>query len=620
MAKPLITEKAIRALANAKSFARGQEYFRDGAVSEVVRRGNRVTAEVEGGELYEVTISLRDGDVAEARCTCPYDWDGYCKHIVAVLLKLAEAADDVTERPPIAELIRDLDRDDLADLLVKRLETDRGLAIWIEAELATMAARRSSATSSGDRRKVLVDTGPIREQARLVLAGRYRRARYWDDYRSRGDIDELRDLVEKAVPFLETGDGLNALRVLESIADAFVDKWIEQLADSDEHMYELFADLGRLVAEAALMSDLSADDREYFKDSAEDWQSRLADYGIEDAFDVAIGAFERGWDDPALQAVLAGKGKSWPPSGEDRWVEHQLTALRLRVLEACGKTEEYLRLARAARARGEYAVMLVKLKRTAEAVKYALKSFKKPDESLELAKALRNADQNDDALKVAEAGLRLASERDRDTLHSVVPLAHWLREYAGTMRKPDLALKAALAAFEGSLSFDDFSAVKSWAGNQWDKMRRDVLALLARARHASDRTEIYLSEGLINEAIRSVDGRFEYGTYDDTLMRLAEAAHASHSDWVIKLAMTHATRIMEANDAGNYALAARWLEKAALAHEAAGREDAWMACLDDLIERHRRKYKLRPLLQELRGTRETVPGMRKPAVIARRRA
>jgi hypothetical protein len=25
------------------------------------------------------------------------------------------------------------------------------------------------------------------------------------------------------------------------------------------------------------------------------------------------------------------------------------------------------------------------------------------------------------------------------------------------------------------------------------------------------------------------------------------------------------------------------------------------ACLDELIERHRRKYKLRPLLEELRG-------------------
>ena len=613
MAKPLITEKTIRTLANAKSFARGQEYFREGAVSEVRRRGNRVTAEVEGGDLYEVAISFDDSGIEDAQCTCPYDWDGYCKHIVAVLLKLAHGSDDVMERPSVAEVIRSLDRDDLARLLTKRLESDRGLASWIEAELAGMEARRTGG-------KALVDTGPIREQARVVLAGRYRRARYSDGYRSGGDTAALRDLVAAAIPFLESGDGLNALRVLESVADAFVDDWIEHSAGSDEDMYELFAELGRLVAEAALMGDIPPDDRDAFKDAAEDWQSRLSDYGVEDAFDVAIAALESGWDDPLLQSVLAGERKTWPASGRDDWVENELTALRLRALEACGKTEEYLRLARAAGARADYAVMLVKLKRTSEAVKYALKSFKHPDESLALTKELESAGQNDEAIRIAEAGLRLGDVPD-DASESFVPLAHWLREFAGAVRKPDLALKAAVAAFRGSLSIEDFGAVKSWAGSAWPEMRDEILATLKHAQDAPERTEIYLSEGLVDEAVHSVDDDdFKFGAHDETLMRLAEAAHATHSDWVIKLAMTQATGIMEGNRAGDYALAARWLEKAALAHEAAGREDAWMACLDELIERHRRKHKLRPLLQELRGTREAPPARRKPLVIERRRA
>src|SRR5262245_24170730 len=119
MGKPLITEKAIRALANAKSFARGQEYYREGAVSDVIRRGTRVTAEVDGSELYEVTILLDDESVADAECTCPYDWGGYCKHIIAVLLKLAHGPDDVAERALPSELIQGLDREDLANLLLK---------------------------------------------------------------------------------------------------------------------------------------------------------------------------------------------------------------------------------------------------------------------------------------------------------------------------------------------------------------------------------------------------------------------------------------------------------------------------------------------------------------------
>ena len=84
-------------------------------------------------------------------------------------------------------------------------------------------------------------------------------------------------------------------------------------------------------------------------------------------------------------------------------------------------------------------------------------------------------------------------------------------------------------------------------------------------------------------------------------MHLASMAHASHPQWVIRLAMHQANSIMDANQADHYARAAQWLEKAALAHEVQGREDDWRTCLDELIERHRRKYKLRPLLEELRG-------------------
>jgi uncharacterized Zn finger protein len=115
-------------------------------------------------------------------------------------------------------------------------------------------------------------------------------------------------------------------------------------------------------------------------------------------------------------------------------------------------------------------------------------------------------------------------------------------------------------------------------------------------------TRIYLSEGLIDDAVRSVGDRFGYGAaHDETLLRLAAIAHTSHPDWVIRVAMSQAASIMDGNRAGHYELAVQWLEKAALAYEVLGREDDWRACLDELIERHRRTYKLRPLLEGLRG-------------------
>ena len=601
VAKQRISKEMIRALANAESFARGRSYASDGSVSDLLRRGDRLTAEVEGSEFepYQVSIRLHGDGVTDAHCTCPYDWGGYCKHIVAVLLKFADENTPVVERKPIAELLAELDQPRLIELLEKRTEIDPGLATWIEAELATAIP---AGPPDAGRRRTQVDPAPVREQARVLLAARNRRGRYWDGYRSSGDIEELQRLVEKAVPFLEMGDGANALRILEPIGEAFVDDWLDHAYDTDEHMYELFADLGRLIAEAALMSELAADERDALAETLEEWQGRLEEYGIDEGFHVAIRALQTDWDDPALAAVMAGKGRSWPPSGAHDWLEDQLTAVRLRVLEACGRTEEYLNLARAVRAHTSYASMLVKLERTPEATAYAVKSFKRPGEALVLAKALREAAAHDDALKIADTGLGLAGD-DADKIEgsSAVPLACWLRDYAGGLGRTAVALKAARVAFEHLLSLEAFRAVQTWAGANWHAIRKDLLAHLARALHAYDKIRIYLSEGLIDEAVHAVGDRFGNGAHDETLMQLASAAHASHPEWVIRLAMHQANSIMDANRAGHYALAAHWLEKVALAHEVLGREDYWRACLDELIERHRRKYRLRPLLESLRG-------------------
>jgi hypothetical protein len=87
-------------------------------------------------------------------------------------------------------------------------------------------------------------------------------------------------------------------------------------------LYELFADLSCLMAaEAALMSDLSADERDALAETLEEWQSRLEEYGVDAGFHVAIRALERGWDDSALAAVMAGEGKSWPPSRQADWLD-----------------------------------------------------------------------------------------------------------------------------------------------------------------------------------------------------------------------------------------------------------------------------------------------------------
>ena len=73
----------------SRSLERAYDYVdehRIGGLEEV--SAGLFHAEVHGSELYDVDIRLRGNNIVFASCTCPYDYDGYCKHIGAVLLTL----------------------------------------------------------------------------------------------------------------------------------------------------------------------------------------------------------------------------------------------------------------------------------------------------------------------------------------------------------------------------------------------------------------------------------------------------------------------------------------------------------------------------------------------------
>jgi uncharacterized Zn finger protein len=590
-------EPAIRALASRESFERGRDYWRRGAVANLVQRGEEVTADVLGSDIapYHVRIRLQDSEIAEARCTCPYDWGGCCKHIVATLLAFADDPAATTERPPFRDLLSALDRDALIDIILRRLSWDPELGRWLEAEIATRPRQD---------RQTPVDPAPLAAQAHAILAGRYRPRHYWDEYRPSGDAAELHALVEKAVPFLEAGDGRNALRVLEAVTDAFVEDWLAYASDTDENLYPLFADLGRMIAEAVLMSDLTPQERDDLAATVAAWQDDLADYGLDEGFGVAIQALETGWDDPALQAVLTGDATQWPSADGNDDDGDELTTVRLRVLDACGRTDAYLNLARAAGASTSVATMLVRLDRVPEALAWARATFTTPGEALALAKALRTAGRHDDALNIAQEGLRCAQDETDNPRwwqeRLVVTLAHWLRGYAADRGHRDLALTAARTAFEQTHSLEDYQAVKTQAGESWTDLRHDLIDQLTAAAHAPDRVEILLREGLIAEAVRSAGEAKGYEISDAVLLQLMDAASANFPDWVIRHAEHRAAQIMDSGAAGSYDLAAQWLQRAAVAYDTAGRNDEWTAHIEALIDKHRRKYKLRPLLEALR--------------------
>ena len=126
-----INEAAIRARVTESSYDRGIDYYHQGAVESITERGSQLFAEVQGSEWdpYQVGVTFAGRDFS-ASCTCPYDWGGYCKHVVATLLAVID--DDspvpISTKPPVADLIADMNVVALRALVQRLVEAAPALA------------------------------------------------------------------------------------------------------------------------------------------------------------------------------------------------------------------------------------------------------------------------------------------------------------------------------------------------------------------------------------------------------------------------------------------------------------------------------------------------------------
>ena len=81
---------------------RGYGYFLEGAVENISKEDDVISATVSGTQLYEVEIYLDNGEVSDMEGDCPYAEDGnYCKHMAAVLYELENVRPD--ENPVVKE-------------------------------------------------------------------------------------------------------------------------------------------------------------------------------------------------------------------------------------------------------------------------------------------------------------------------------------------------------------------------------------------------------------------------------------------------------------------------------------------------------------------------------------
>jgi uncharacterized Zn finger protein len=582
---PNLSEATIRHHTIAQSFERGQSYYRAGSVHSLIQRGDRLLARVEGSEAidYQVDVQFDQGCITRATCTCPYDYEGWCKHIVATLLTCLHQPNRIEQRPELATLLASLNREQL-QTIVQNLANEQ--PEWMDAVEVQIALLTPSKTQKSQKapRRTTVDPKPIERQVERII---YRYVGQWNDEPA---LDEIREMLQKADKFLEQGDGNNALIILGAIVQAYVQDWMN-LDGSSGESGAFFEELDSALTEAILSAELSERERQHWQKKLKNWQKEVDDYGV-DSFEMSLTALAQGWDYPPLREVLQGNVTelgAWEDEAPD--FADDLAWIRLKILDRRGRHQEYLYFAEAEGQTDRYLQMLAKLGRTEEAIAQAQQQMSTPGEALALAQTLRERGELEQALKIATKGLSLGG-------HEQYQLAVWTSELAEGMDQ-EIALQARLKAFQLQISLSDYLKLKELAGHRWDSLQLELLTQLRQGSSSlkvKAKAAIFLEEGLIDDAIATVASLSSFES--DIIHPVMDAAVSRRPDWVIENARPHAEAIMNAAQAQYYHHAINWLRRVRAAYLQLEEEEEWKRYRTTLTQTHARKHKLISMLQQ----------------------
>jgi len=596
------TEADIDELASASSVERGYGYFHSGAVSEIVRRGDLITAEVAGSSYrpYEVQITLDENGIFDADCSCPYDWGGYCKHIVAVLLACLEQAEAIAELPSLASLLAGLSADQLRGILLGIAADQPALISAIEREIGFLSPKEPAANK--EPALPAADLSAIRREIakdfQSIGRPNFRRYDYYyDDYDGGDYLDP--DVILK--PHLDRAQALLADGQIDAALDLImtaVECWADGLQDLEEWVIESNEDamlegsemLAAALAETLLSLELLDDDREEWLATIEELEEDLG------GFEIAATAVAEGWADETLTAVLDGRVDILELPTEEA---QELISIRLRILERQGRRKAYIRLAQAAGEMDLCANMLAREGQVERALAMARTHLTHPDQILQLAQLLTETGQTSAALEIADFGLNLPDKQESvygfPLTVNKEPLAVWLRKQAELGGNGLLALRAAQAAFQANVTLANYQEVERLAGDGWQEIKPNLLAALSSGRGQA--VSIYLHEEMLVEAMRAVDKQAFY--YSGDLERTIAATRQQYPDWGIAKYQRLAEAIMDAGKAKDYDTAAGYLSRAYDIYKQHDRLPEWQTYLNGLLEKHGRKYKLVPMLREI---------------------
>jgi uncharacterized Zn finger protein len=577
---PRLSESIIKSYIPDPYFARGKNYYRNGQISDTIRRGNVIEGDCQGSEYepYRVKATLGSKSVESSECSCPIG--GGCKHVVALLLAWHYQSGAFEERQPVGDALEEKGREELIALVREMIKREPELEYLIDLPLAG---------GKGGKKGKPVEVKVYRRQIQRAMSEPY-------DWRGvRDAVQEISTVVDIGDQYAKAEDWANAQTIYQVVVDEVL-KDYESVEDEGEIGSEVDRAIEGLGECLAARADDPAARRELLRAlfNVIKWDTNAGGLGVGDGAEDLLFkhaanndyAEIRKWVEAEVKAQSKGGDEFSSKWRRDRWGNF------LSELDARDKTadpETSLKRAKALGLHPQVFVILLELKRYDEAVEVAKKHLATSAwERIGTADKLEAAKRFDEALALVEAGLP-GNTDDR--------LFEWLAVRYKKQGNKERALELQLIRWQkgrpSEKLYDEIAALAKTM-RQWESMRPKLLSDLKARKQNDVLASIYLREkewDLALAVAQSDDN--PWWTGQNLKLVVAQGVEKERPEEAIDLYLEAAEKVISQQGRENYKTAAGYLQRVRDLFTALDQKEEWAQTIAVVRERHKNKPALK---------------------------
>jgi len=557
-----IPDEQIEERAIPQSLKKGKNYYRNGRVGNCVQRGNTLEASVQGSQYapYHVEVECsEDGGIQTTWCTCPYDWGGDCKHVVAVLLMWQNAPGQFQEKETVENTLENRSREELQKLVELMLEREPSLRSLLENDLPGTTGESVE----------LKDPDVYRSEVLDIVGSD-------TGYGPEIDLSDLLSLIERAERHLREKEYGHAYGICRAIVEEVLD------------IYEMTHDQGDIGVAVQKAVSILEECLEAVREHPESrWDVIDALFSvIEWNIDFGgIGVGDGSWETimehakPSDRETLIQRIEQYIRNQQEdlsSWTEEICGQKLADLYEADDRTDEFLNTAEELGMHRVLAHRLLDLDRTAEAVEVATEHVPHPHHTIQFADHLLQQGEKQEAHTLVK---RRADRSDDDRLRV------WLSEFEEQHGDPETSFQIERDRFRKKASLKKYHRLCDLADQLGTRptVEEELKEELEEQEQWNVLAEIHLEEENWDQAweyakcCRGLVGRHST-SIREKIVREGEHARPERA---VNYYKKTARSLIDKRGRGNYAKAAEYLQRVQEILKREKGDSEWTACIEE---------------------------------------